>query len=77
MLPTMILVDGRRVRDRPNDKKDLDRLSGTQKISSCGNEEAKVTHGPADEVDPLSGRGFHLHKAWGGADDTYIGLRFS
>lgn len=80
MLPTIILVDGApRCVIRPNDKKDLDRfIRNAKKYLQAGNEEAKVTHRPADEAESAQWRdGFDLHKAWGGADDTYIGLPFA
>jgi hypothetical protein len=77
MLPTMILVDGApRCVIRPNDKKDLDRfVRNAKKYLLAGNEEAKVTHRPADDAESAKWKeGLDLHKAWGGADDTYIGL---
>jgi hypothetical protein len=77
MLPTIVMVDGvPRCVIRPTDKKDLDRfIRNAKKYLQAGNEESKVTHRPADEAETAIWKeGFALHKAWGGADDTYFGL---
>jgi hypothetical protein len=77
MLPTIIMVDGvPRCVIRPTDKKDLDRfIRNAKKYLLAGKEEGKVTHRPADDAESAKWKeGFDLHKAWGGADDTFIGL---
>jgi hypothetical protein len=77
MLPTLIMVDGApRCVIRPTDKKDLDRFCrNAKKYLLAGKEEGKVTHRPADDAESAKWKeAFDLHKAWGGADDTFIGV---
>ncbi|HYP57446.1 MAG TPA: hypothetical protein VEQ35_04085 [Beijerinckia sp.] len=77
MLPTIIMVDGvPRCVIRPTDKKDLDRfIRNAKKYLLADNEEGKVTHRPADDDESAKWReGAALHKAWGGAEENYIGL---
>jgi hypothetical protein len=77
MLPTTILVDEvPRCVVRPTDKKDLERfIRNAKKYLLAENTEGKVTHRGADEVEDGKWReGFALHKAWGGADETFFGL---
>ncbi|MHB8884280.1 MAG: hypothetical protein ACYC5H_04160 [Methylovirgula sp.] len=77
MLPTTILVDEvPRCVVRPTDKKDLDRfIRNAKKYLLAANTEGKVTSRGADETEDGKWReAFALHKAWGGADDTFFGI---
>ncbi|WP_034991074.1 hypothetical protein [Beijerinckia mobilis] len=77
MLPTIIMVDNvPRCVVRPTDKKDLDRFIRNAKKYLIGeNEDAKVTHRPADEAESAQWyEGAALNKAWGGQEDNYFGL---
>jgi hypothetical protein len=77
MLPTIIMVNELpRCIIRPTDKKDLDRfIRNAKKYLLADTEEGKVTHRPADDAEAAKWKeGFALHKAWGGADETFIGI---
>ncbi len=77
MLPTTILVDEvPRCVVRPTDKKDLDRfIRNGKKYLLADSPEGKVTYRGADEAENARWHSaFGLHKAWGGADDTFFGV---
>lgn len=77
MLPQVVLVDGvPKCVIRPTDKKDLDRfVRNAKKYLQAGNEDAKCTYRPADDAETDRWKdAFALHKAWGGADDTFFGI---
>jgi|GEM_PF-786197 len=77
MLPQVVLVDGvPKCVIRPTDKKDLDRfVRNGKKWLQAGNEEAKCTYRPADDAETATWKdAFALHKAWGGADETFFGI---
>ncbi len=77
MLPQVVLVDGvPKCVIRPTDKKDLDRfVRNAKKYLQAGNEEAKCTYRGADDAETAIWKhAFALHKAWGGADETFFGI---
>jgi hypothetical protein len=77
MLPQVVLVDGNpKCVIRPTDKKDLDRfVRNGKKWLQAGNEEAKCTYRAADDAETAIWKdAFALHKAWGGADETFFGI---
>lgn len=61
---------------RPVDTKDLRRfLKNANVFLTSGNNEAKVSHRDADEVESDRWRlAFNLHKAWGGDEDGFFGV---
>ncbi len=77
MLPQVVLVDGvPKCVIRPTDKKDLDRfVRNGKKWLQAGNEDAKCTYRQADDAETAKWKdAFALHKAWGGADETFFGI---
>jgi len=77
MLPQVVMVDGvPKCVIRPTDKKDLDRfVRNGKKWLQAGNEDAKCTYRGADDAETAIWKdAFALHKAWGGADETFFGI---
>jgi len=77
MLPQVVMVDGvPNCVIRPTDKKDLDRfVRNAKKWLQAGNEDAKCTYRNADDAETAMWKhAFGLHKAWGGADETFFGI---